>query len=248
MNGIKNIIHLNKKISDKYYKNFSEINRFSKTIFISEIKKVKSENILDVGCGTGMLSKKLIKLGYKPLGIDISEKAIQKYNKIAKGKIVDLEKKLPFKQGYFSNIIASEVIEHINNFDFFISEIKRVCKEGGKIHISTPNSNFWVYRIYSLFGYCLPEVQHPGHISFFSDKLLNKLFLKNGLTITSKHSNYVLLILPDLNIKIYSFILSKLTFKKELRYKTKKYFWHFSFKKKKINNFWSETLMYTLKN
>jgi len=244
---IKNL-NINRLLSNKFYKTNNEIFKYSKKVFLSEIENGKGENILDIGCGTGLMSKELKKRNYNIYGADISEEALKKYNKIGNGEIADFEKKFPFKSSFFNNIFASEVIEHIHNVENFLYELKRICKKNGKIYISTPNSNFWVYRVYSFFGKCLPEVQHPGHINFFSNNILKSLFKKYNFVITNKLSNYVFLILPDFNNYIYRNILLKLNFKREMRYKTKQFYWHLSIKRKNINNFWSETLMYQLEN
>ena len=50
-------------------------------------------------------------------------------------KIVDLEKKLPFKDNSIDEIIANHVIEHISNFIELMHEIHRICKNGAILKI-----------------------------------------------------------------------------------------------------------------
>lgn len=46
---------------------------------------------------------------------------------------------LPFRNSVFTTIYASHLIEHLSNPETFISEIYRISKNGGEVHIKTPN-------------------------------------------------------------------------------------------------------------
>ena len=78
---------------------------------------------LNLGCG---LDKKK---GY--VNCDVS-------SDVNPDKVVDLEKKLPFKSNSVDEIIASHVLEHIVNFVPLMHEFHRVCKKGVKIKIAVP--------------------------------------------------------------------------------------------------------------
>jgi len=79
---------------------------------------------LNIGCGT------FPKKGYwntdkvKSPGVD---------------QILDLEKKLPYKDNTFEKVYASHIIEHIVNFEQLINEIHRVCKPNAIIEIIVPH-------------------------------------------------------------------------------------------------------------
>lgn len=98
--------------------------------FVNQVKQlVDSEdinNILDVGCGEGFIINSLKKNNL--IGIDISENAltIAKKNNpecmLCKGNIYGL----PLKKNSFDLVIALEVLEHLDNFEIAINEIKRV--------------------------------------------------------------------------------------------------------------------------
>jgi len=106
-------------------------------------QEIKNKNILDVGCGDGVISYLLAKNGAKVVGIDNSKIAIN----FAKEKCRDLKNveflvasayKLPFESKIFDYIVSSEVIEHLNNPDKMLYEVKRVWNGKGKIIITTP--------------------------------------------------------------------------------------------------------------
>ena len=116
-------------------------------------KKLEGFKCLDIGCGGGILSERLCRLGAKVTGIDASEEAICVAKDHAKKSRLDIDYKclsteelLKFKpknfENYFDIVIASEVIEHINNKNFFLSHISRVCRSGGLVIFTTINKSF----------------------------------------------------------------------------------------------------------
>ena len=78
--------------------------------------------------------------------------------------------------------------------DIFLDEINRVLKRGSLL-LSTPNSTFWAYRVFSLLGKTLTEVQHPGHVRFFLKKSYKSMTLSN-FNIELIHSRKFFLLYP----------------------------------------------------
>lgn len=79
--------------------------------------------------------------------------------------IVDLniEKKLPYQDGTFDVVTATEVIEHLEDFRAILREIYRVLKPGGVCVLSTPNILNLNSRLRNLwFGFA--ELMGPLHI------------------------------------------------------------------------------------
>jgi len=77
---------------------------------------------LHLGCGTEKLK------GY--LNCDISLE-------VNPDKVVDLEKKLPFKSNTIDEIIINHTLEHIINFIELMEEFNRICKKGALIKIKS---------------------------------------------------------------------------------------------------------------
>ncbi len=71
-------------------------------------------------------------------------------------KVIDLEKKLPFKNNSVEEILANHVLEHVRNFMPLMHELHRVCVSGAKIKIKTP--------FYSAWG----QFNDPTHVRFFT--------------------------------------------------------------------------------
>ena len=96
------------------------IKRTSKAFIENTLSLNSSWNILDIGCGYGA-SK------YANVVCDVQD--LSKY--YPKNTFIKLnEKKLPFKDKEFDFVIASHVLEHVDDIEFFISELERVSQQG----------------------------------------------------------------------------------------------------------------------
>jgi len=95
-----------------------------KRISIKHINKTISKNpnwrILDIGCGYRAHPNASVIADVQDLSNYYKEKKFVKIN----------EKKLPFKDKEFDFIIASHVIEHVEDFKFFIKELERISSKG----------------------------------------------------------------------------------------------------------------------
>ena len=111
-------------------------------------------NCLDIGCGGGILSEKLSRLGADVTGIDASKSSIDvakehakksrlaiKYKCITTSELLKLKKEKVLNK--FDLVIASEVIEHVSNRNKFLSDIANLCRSGGVVVITTINKSFF---------------------------------------------------------------------------------------------------------
>jgi len=110
---------------------------------------LKSLTCLDVGCGGGILAERLSRLGGKVTGIDASQDAINVAQNHAKKSRLNITYKCTSISNYliqkhkkFDLIIASEIIEHVNNRMLFLSELSKLGKLGSLIVITTLNKTF----------------------------------------------------------------------------------------------------------
>jgi len=103
-----------------------------------------NENVLDIGCGEGVLAILAAEKGARITACDISEPNITKAKELAKGKgleninflLADAEN-LPFKDNSFDLVISSHVLEHLPDFQKGLREIKRVTKKKAIIALPT---------------------------------------------------------------------------------------------------------------
>ena len=117
-----------------------------------DINFLQGVSCLDVGCGGGILSEKLKRLGATVTGIDASKKSIDIAKEHAKksrlrinykctttSKLLEIKKKEVLNK--FDLVIASEVIEHVNNRKIFLSDISNLCRPGGLVVFTTINKS-----------------------------------------------------------------------------------------------------------
>lgn len=108
------------------------------------------DKILDLGCGDGFYLHLLSELGnYELTAIDNNSKAIslaKKYLGKARAKNIRFKKgdvcKLPFKDSSFDKMIASELLEHLDDESGALKEWLRVLKKGGVLVFTVPSSNY----------------------------------------------------------------------------------------------------------
>ena len=101
-------------------------------------------NILDAGCGDGVLlfilKQKLKQYNLKITGIDLSEKALATAKqKIPSGNFIKAGVyEINVEPDFFDIVISSDVIEHVRYPEKMLAEIKRISKKDAYIIIGTP--------------------------------------------------------------------------------------------------------------
>lgn len=101
------------------------------------------KNVLDIACGEGYGTNLLAQRSKHVTGVDINSQTIaaasKKYKKNNSTFICNNIEKLSFENNIFDLVVSFETIEHVENYNHAISEIKRVLKPDGLLIISTPN-------------------------------------------------------------------------------------------------------------
>lgn len=103
---------------------------------------LKGLKILDIGCGGGVVSEPLARMGATVTGIDADEVAIGVAQKHAKdsGLAIDYRaQSTDSMKGQFDVVLALEIVEHVASVDKFVDEVVGLCKPGGLVIFSTLN-------------------------------------------------------------------------------------------------------------
>src|SRR5438309_2071503 len=114
--------------------------------FIADVLKASlppNGRILDVGCGNGVISRHLGRLGFNVLGIDVSEKTIEIARSINPMPNVQFQKKsaeeLVASGERYDAVICSEVLEHLNDPGALLDVLYSTLAENGKLIVTVPN-------------------------------------------------------------------------------------------------------------
>lgn len=154
------------------------------------------QEVLEVGCGGGLLSEGMAERGVIVVGIDPSESSLQTARTHSQqsglGQNTFFEQgyaeSLPYADGSFSAIVCMDVLEHIDNPDAAIREISRVLAPGGIFIFDTINRTFlarialiWVGERFFQKNGLVPGLHH--YDKFIKPTELQALMLKNGLKV-----------------------------------------------------------------
>jgi 2-polyprenyl-6-hydroxyphenyl methylase/3-demethylubiquinone-9 3-methyltransferase len=149
-------------------------------------------NILDIGCGGGLLSEPMSRLGASVTGIDASEKNIQiaklhsKKNKLKINYICSSPEKINVKKK-FDVILNMEIVEHVEDIELFLKSSSNLLKKNGLMFIATINKTLKSY-IFAIVGAeyilrWLPIGTHEWE-KFVKPEDLKKILYKNNLSLS----------------------------------------------------------------
>ena len=152
-------------------------------------KPLAGINILDIGCGGGLLCEPMSRLGANVTGIDASDKNIQiakihsKKNKLKINYLCSSPEKLKIKKK-FDVILNMEIVEHVEDIDFFLKSCSKLLKKNGLMFIATINKTLKSY-VFAIIGAeyvlrWLPIGTHDWE-KFVKPDDLRKILIKNNL-------------------------------------------------------------------
>jgi len=150
-------------IGDRHYLSIQHIERykFAIDIIFNNFSVKDSIKILDIACGSGYGSAMLERtfIGSTIIAADYDFSALSTARKILKySHLVRADALcLPFKEESFDVVISFETIEHVNDGDKFLYEMKRVLKKGGIFICSTPNIRYTNHPHFHLKEYDVKE-------------------------------------------------------------------------------------------
>ena len=142
--------------------------------------------ILDLGCSSGLLSERLLKMGHHVTGVDVNELEGVRERTGAFFK-ADLNDGIPSEVGTgFDIVLAADVIEHVMNPSVLINQIRRVLSPQGTALFCVPNIAHWYPRFRStlgMFDYDQRGILDTTHLRFFTRRSLGRLVNQGGFAI-----------------------------------------------------------------
>ena len=159
----------------------------------SKEQPLQKINILDIGCGGGLLSEPMARLGANVTGIDASDKNIKiaklhaKKNKLNINYFCSSPEKLKIKKK-FDVILNMEIIEHVEDINFFINSCSKLLKKNGIMFVATINKTLKSY-MFAIVGaeYVLKWLPIGTHEweKFVKPEDLKNILKKNSLVLNS---------------------------------------------------------------
>ena len=129
--------------------------------------------ILDIGCGTGELLAELHKRGGEVWGVDADKRDIETARKyFGLNNLYAMPHKDFFRKPdlpLFDIVTFFEVLEHLDNPEEFIRDVKKILKPGGKIVMSVPSRDRMLANLYE---WDFP----PYHLSRWNESAIRKFF------------------------------------------------------------------------
>lgn len=195
------------------FERIADIKRLNFIVSVLHDRLPAAAEVLDVGCGNGVITRSLGAQGFKVRGIDVSEKAIEKARSLnsfphVRFEVVSAEQLIAEGSRYHA-IICSEVLEHLHDPGKLLQVLNQSLHPDGILIVTVPNGGgpremlvtrpyirlqkrnnlLWkmLIRVKSMLGYKGTTVQSDAedltHIQFFTRASLEQLAEANRFRI-----------------------------------------------------------------
>lgn len=157
--------------SDKYatdcYNDYSFKRKFDRMMSGLNIKK--GDLVLDLGCGPGLMAKRLISEGGDVVCVDYSVgMVLRARKKLGDGMFIIADaRNLPFKKNIFDLIICAEIFQYISKPAEVIKQMAYSLKRNGRIRICFPSKKYIRYKLRITKGKSDVKIHHPDEIASY---------------------------------------------------------------------------------
>ena len=183
-----------KSLFDKVYQSVKNYTLKRKLSLINSFK-TSSKSILDIGAGTGDFLKVCKNNGWTTEGTEPSIDAVN----IAAQKGVFLKQSLDeIENKKYDVITLWHVLEHVELFSDYVTKLKNLLKEDGKLIIAVPNFKSYDANFYKEYWAAFDV---PRHLWHFSQTSIHKIFSEEDMivekTIPMKFDSYYVSLLSE---------------------------------------------------
>jgi 2-polyprenyl-3-methyl-5-hydroxy-6-metoxy-1,4-benzoquinol methylase len=169
-----------KGLVNRLYQSVRKRTLKQKRRLIEAITGVKKGSILDIGSGTGAFANEMKQAGWQVTGLepDADARAVgkQSYNI----ELEDISKFYQLPSSGYDAITMWHVLEHVHDLQGYITKLKSLLKENGKLFIAVPNYTSKDAAVYKEYW---AAYDVPRHLYHFSPQAMHTLIEKHGLKI-----------------------------------------------------------------
>ncbi len=173
------------------------------TVDYERLGVVRGEKLLDLGCGFGRHAFQAVRLGARVVALDAQSNEVSQVRDTI-GAMVDAGEvgrdeeagavqgnalSLPFSDGSFDRVIASEVLEHIPDDTAAMAELSRVLRPGGRMAVTVPRYGP------EMVNWALSHEYHDvpgGHVRIYRRSTLLERLKGAGLKPLASHHAHAL--------------------------------------------------------
>ena len=161
--------------------------------YITSRFDIKNKKILDIGCGGGILTEQLHKIGANVTGVDSSEKSIKIASQHAKDQRLNIqyinESILEISNlDKYDCIVCFEMIEHVSDPNKLIEKIRELSSEQCHLFMSTINRNLKSFILAKIMAEYVFDIVPKGthqYSKFVTPYELDQLLEKNQFSLNS---------------------------------------------------------------
>jgi 2-polyprenyl-6-hydroxyphenyl methylase/3-demethylubiquinone-9 3-methyltransferase len=161
--------------------------------WINALAPLAGKNVIDIGCGGGVLSESMARKGARVTGIDLSKKALKvaDLHSLESGvevryKHIAAEDMAAAEPGQFDIVTCMEMLEHVPDPAAIVRAAATLVKPGGHLFFSTLNRNFKSY-LFAVVGaeYVLRMLPRGTHdyAKFITPAELSQYVRQAGLVV-----------------------------------------------------------------
>ena len=144
------------------------------------------QRVLDVGCGSSRL------LGTLPegsVGVDLLMGKLRRSRRYGRGLVQALAPSLPFRDGSFDAVVASQLIELVPPDGYTLGEMSRVLRPGGRLILATPDYGRRRWRLLgALYARIVPGAGDRPPLVRYSHRRLVDEVESRGLTLEAERN------------------------------------------------------------
>ncbi len=178
------ISHTNtsKGLINRLYQSVRKRTLKQKRKMIERTTGIATGSLLDLGSGTGAFANEMKQSGWQVTALEPDEDARKVGQDLYNIDLTDISQFYQLKESSYDAITMWHVLEHVHDLQGYITKLKSLLKENGKLFIAVPN---YTSKDAAVYQEHWAAYDVPRHLYHFSPKSMQVLMEKHGLKITA---------------------------------------------------------------